>query len=109
VSAWLEVLRAECQRRSQSAVARELGYSPPVISQVLQGKYPGAVDRIRRLVEGRYMNATVECPVLDEIPVHECLQHQSEPFMGTSSMRTRLWIACNRTCPHSDVRRDYES
>jgi hypothetical protein len=56
--AWLERLRAECGRISQSKVSVVIGYSPAVVNQVLKGSY--------KAVEGALMGATVKCPVLGQ-------------------------------------------
>lgn len=96
---WLEVLAEECRRSSQADVARELGVSAAVINQTLQGKYRGDIERVRALVEGAYMGRTVDCPVLGEMPLNDCLTHQSRPFAATNHVRVLLWRAC-RTCPH---------
>ena len=49
--------------KSQVAVARDLGVSGAVVSFLLADKYPGAVDQMAERIRGRYMGATVACPV----------------------------------------------
>ena len=94
---WLEVLRAECERTSQAEVARRLGVSAALVNQVLRGRYRGNLERVRSLVEGAFMGRTVACPVLGEIALNECLDHQGRPFAATNPLRVRLWKAC-RAC-----------
>lgn len=102
--AWLETLAAACGRTSQSRVARELGVSASLVNQVLKGSYRGDMGRIKALVEGAYMGAVVHCPVLGEIPLNRCLEHQGTPFAATNPTRVRLWRACRNGCPHSRVK-----
>lgn len=54
MSAWLETLRQECERRSQSAVARELGISHTTISLVLNGKWTKSTVELQRRVEAAF-------------------------------------------------------
>jgi len=107
VSDWLAVLDSECKRRTQRAVADELGVSPAMINTCLKGTYAGNVARLKRLVEGRYMRKTVKCPVLGEIPTDKCLWHQEREFAATNPQRVLLYRACRSGCEnakgHSDV------
>jgi hypothetical protein len=63
---WLERLRAECGRISQSKVSVAIGYSPAVVNQVLKGSYKGDLKAVQKAVEGALMGATVKCPVLGQ-------------------------------------------
>lgn len=96
--AWIAALRAACEQSSQAKVGRRLGLSASTINQVLKGTYPSGLDRIRGLVEGELLGATVVCPVLGEIPRNRCLEHQRRPFAATSPMRVQLYHACP-VCP----------
>lgn len=102
---WLEVLRDEINKpgKSQNKVAKELGFSSSMISQVLRGKYPGSIENLKLKVEGRYMNLTVSCPVKGEIPVDECREHQSRPFSSANRERVKLYRSCRSGCPHSSL------
>lgn len=97
---WIEVLREACAKRSQVAVARQLGYSAPVVNQVLLGTYAGALDRVQAAVEGALMNASVDCPVLGDISRAACIAWQRKPFTPTNPLNVRMYAAC-RACPHS--------
>lgn len=97
---WLEVLTRECRRTSQASVARRLGVSAGLVNRVLKDAYPGDMARIRGLVEGAFMGATVDCPILSEIPRDRCLEHQRRPFAATNPARVALYMAC-RTCEHN--------
>ena len=107
---WLARLRAEVTRTSQRQVAAALrdggGYpSDTLISQVLSGKYQGRTDKLRRLVEGYYLGATVACPVLGDISRHVCEHTQSLPFSPSNFRRIELYRAC-RDCPSASPRGD---
>lgn len=96
---WKVVLADACKQSSQSAVAKRIGYSAAVVSQVLKGSYKGDEARVQQAVEGALMGLTVDCPVLGEIPRHVCLEYQKREFAATNPVRVRLYHTCP-TCPH---------
>jgi len=96
---WVQVLREACKVRSQREVATFLGYSPPVVSAVLAGNYRGDLTRVQRAVEGAFMGAEVDCPVLGDLPLQRCIEHQRAGFRATNPMRVQLSRTCP-TCPH---------
>jgi hypothetical protein len=98
---WQKRLRAECERASQSRVAAQIGYSEGVVSAVLSGSYKGDLGAVQKAVEGAFMGATVDCPVLGDLAANKCLEHQRRPFAATNETRVRLWNACRAGCPHS--------
>lgn len=109
---WLARLRAEVLRTSQKRVATALrgdnGYpSETLISQVLGGKYPGQTGRLQRLVEGYYLGATVDCPVLGELSRAACEHNQVKPFAATNPQRVALFRAC-RGCINATGEPDHE-
>ena len=106
MSEWLQALRSACERHTQAKVARRLGYSAATISQVLAGSYRGNVRAVEAAVRGAFLDEKVRCPVLDEIPRDQCMQHQRRPFMPTNAMRVRLYRACRSGCPHSHLQED---
>lgn len=104
--AWGEALPAEvealaraCRAETSAAVARRLGYSDAVVSQVLGRKYPGDLDKVFQKIRGAFLGETVMCPILDEIGRDRCLAEQAKPFAATNSTRARLFHAC-KTCSH---------
>jgi len=104
---WIDALRAACARvGSQARVAAQIGYSPAVVNQVLKGVYKGDIARVQQAVEGALMGATVDCPVLGELPRNRCLENQDRPFAATNPIRVQLYRTCRESCPHSDIRRD---
>ncbi|MDO6542789.1 helix-turn-helix domain-containing protein [Photobacterium sanguinicancri] len=98
---WIEVLREKCNQDSQRHIAAELGVSATQVNQVLKGTYKGDLSRISKLVEGRYMNQVVMCPVLGEISLDKCQYHQEREFAATNPQRVMLYKACHSGCPHS--------
>lgn len=101
MSDWLNILRAECNRTSQRKVADKIGYSTSVVSQVLNGSYTGNLDKVKAKVEGALMGATVDCPVIGEIPRDRCIDHQNRrQFAATNPLRVQLHSAC-QDCKNS--------
>ncbi|STQ75507.1 transcriptional regulator [Grimontia hollisae] len=100
---WLDVLKEQVESTSLSSVANAMGVSKTMISQVINGKYPGNLERVQGLVESMYMGHTVECPVLGEIPKHKCAAHQAATHVGSSPQAIRLWKACRSGCQHSQL------
>jgi hypothetical protein len=99
--AWMERLRGECARTSQAHVARRIGYSATVLHHVLHGTYKGNLSQVQKAVEGALMGATVECPVLGDLPSNRCLTIQAQPFAATNPTRVALYRACRNGCRHS--------
>lgn len=102
---WLEVLQAEVNASSLAVVADKIGLSRTLISQVCNEKYPGDLGRVQKLVEGNLMGHKVACPILGEIPVHQCMAHQRRKAgdVGNTPNEIRLYKACRSGCPHSQL------
>lgn len=96
---WIKRLDEECRRTSQKAVGQRIGYSPSVVNQVLKGTYAGNLNRVQARVEGAFMGATVDCPVIGELARNRCEEYQRRKPAATNPLRVQLAIAC-RTCPH---------
>lgn len=110
MTTWIQTLKDECEKSSQSKVAAMLRRSsgdnfpsPTVINQIIKGKYPGRTDRLQALVEGVFMNVTVECPVMGSIPSDQCIEYQARKFAATNPTRVRLYQACRAGCQHSKI------
>ncbi len=99
MSDWIQALRTACASRSQAEIAREIGYSPAVVNQVLKGSYRGDIESVESAVRGALMGATVECPVIGEIPRQRCIEHQRRGYAATNPMRVQLARTCP-SCPH---------
>lgn len=98
---WIEILRAACAQTSQAAVARRIGYTSPVVCQVLNGTYRGDLQRVQAAVEGALMQVQVDCPVLGLISRARCVEIQRMPFTPTNPTNVKLYRACRSGCPHS--------
>jgi hypothetical protein len=97
---WVLRLAEACDATSQAKVGARIGRSGSVVSQVLRNRYPGNVRGVEEMVRGVLMQAVVECPALGRLPAHECQRWRvaSDHFLGTNSLRVRMYRACNR-CP----------
>lgn len=101
---WLKELRSQCQKKPQSTIAKEMGYSPAVINQVLAGKYKGSLDKVSKMVCSLYLDETVICPVMGELAAHRCQQYQQETFSATNPIRVRRYRACRSGCINSELK-----
>lgn len=97
---WLIVLATECDRTSQSKVGKVIGYSTTTINRALGKRYTDDPASVEKAVRGAFMNVTVQCPVLDEIPANRCVENQRKPYASTNPLRVRLYQAC-RQCPNN--------
>ena len=102
---WIVILAEACDRESQSAIARKVGYSASAISQVLSNSYQnGDIARVEQAARGALMAETVDCPVMGEIAHNTCIQWQRKPFATTNSHRIRMHQACRSGCPFSHLK-----
>lgn len=97
---WIVALADACDRRTQAAVAKMIGYSTTVVSQILTRKYTGSLGAVEKAVRGALMHLTVECPVMGEIPTSTCLTNQRQKFSAANRMAVKLHSTCP-TCKHS--------
>lgn len=102
MSKWQQILAEQANEHGQEAVAKNLGVSKTVISQLINSKYPGDLQRMKKLVEGAYMHRTVICPIMGEIPLHQCDKHQNNT-VTSNPIKLRLYRACRSGCPHSTL------
>ncbi|MBH0010984.1 LacI family DNA-binding transcriptional regulator [Pseudoalteromonas sp. NZS100_1] len=100
---WLHVLKDEVERQGMRRVAEKLGVSKATVSQVLNNKYKASTHVIQQRVEGVYMAFTVDCPILGDIAVNQCLEHQNRKFAATNHIRVALYKACRNGCPNSKL------
>ena len=100
---WLEILKREVLNQGMTKVAEKLGVSKATVSQVVNGKYKASTKTIQVRVEGAFMASVVECPILGEIPVNKCLEHQNKKFAATNHIRVALFKACRNGCPNSKL------
>lgn len=98
---WVLLLAEQCDRSTQKKVAEQIGYCGAVVNQVLKRRYGGDLAAVEKSVRGAFLNATVSCPVLGDLPLNRCLQHQRQRFSAVNAMRVRLYRACHGGCPHA--------
>jgi len=98
---WLEILRAESARTSQSRVGQRIGYSATVVSRVLMGDYKGDLGSVEDAVRGALMGETVDCPVIGDIRRNRCIEYQRQKLAATNPTRVQRYHACRNGCPHS--------
>ncbi len=99
---WIEALADQVETTgSQGQVARQIGYTGSVVSQVLRKTYPGNMDRVEAKVRGAILGETVSCPVVGSLSKDQCLDYQKQPFAATNSFRIRIYRACRDGCPFS--------
>ena len=97
---WIAALVIQCDRTSQSMVARQLSRSSAMISQVLRKKYSADPAHIEERVRGLFLNGIVICPAAGEMPTHECQDWRGKArvFAVGNPRRTLMYRACNK-CP----------
>lgn len=93
---WIVALAEACDQSGQSATAKRLGYSGPVINAALGNVYKGRLDLLEQKVRGELMSECVRCPVLGEISKRRCVDEQSRPYAATNQLRVELRRACAR-------------
>jgi hypothetical protein len=101
---WVVTLAEEATRTNGVAAAKRLGYSPAVVTQVINATYKGDLGAVEQKVRGALMGIEVDCPILGEIGRDRCLDEQGKKFRGTSAIRTRLYNACRGGCGHSRLK-----
>lgn len=97
---WVDVLAQFCDNYSQRLAAAEIRYSPAVVTQVLKNTYNGNLTAIEDAVKGAFMHATVNCPVIGDLPTNNCLENQKKKFSTSNPQRVQLYRAC-RVCEHN--------
>lgn len=94
---WVVRLAEECDLTSQNRVAKRLGVSAAMVSNVRANKYTGTLTRLEDKVRGVYMSGTFECPALGNIPTNECRdwRDKSKVFGAANPLRVRMYAACH--------------
>jgi hypothetical protein len=98
---WIEALATACDRQSQNAVARRLGYSGAAVSLVLNHRYGRDLTAVEQAVRGALMATTVACPVVGELAADACNAHQRAPWAPHNPQRIAFYRACRDGCRHS--------
>lgn len=100
---WILALAKGCDELGgHEAAAKACRISRTAVSLLVRNQYRRAAREIEAKVRGRFMSATVDCPVLGEIGRNACADHQATraDATGTNPGRARLYRAC-QTCPHN--------
>lgn len=102
---WIAELREQCSKRTQTAVAEQIGYSPAVVNQILKGTYKGSLSAVEKAVRGAFLGETVNCPVVGELEAHRCNEFQRQPYTSSNKQRVMLYRACHKPCEHNTTNR----
>ena len=99
---WVMRLAKECAGSSQRQIAAKMGRSGALVNQVLRNKYKGDMTAVEGRVRGLFMNGTVTCPALGEIPINECQEWREKAriFGNANMQRVHMFKACGR-CPQN--------
>lgn len=91
---WVQALAEAADRMTATRAARNIGYSPAVLSHVFAKNYKGDIGAVEQRVRGALLGLTVMCPVYGEIGRDQCLdlQKMTPPFSSEASSR------CYRSC-----------
>jgi hypothetical protein len=82
-------------------LGKMLGILGRQISGILGKTFPGKLDRFEKIVRGKLMRDTVQCPVLHmEIGSDACADYQRRKFSSANPQLARLAKGCP-ACPHA--------
>ncbi len=95
VPPWILVLAAQCDERSQKAVADKIGISGGQISRIINGKYNGNYSEAALAVRSHLSGETVSCPAIGEIPLSSCIRGRRH----TGPAQTFLQRVYASSCP----------
>ena len=84
--------------KSQTAIAAEIGYSRPAISQYLAGDYGAAVRKIEAAIVRRYDRRICPDDGQEKTPEH-CARIALRPRPYGFPDAETLWLTC-QGCPH---------
>lgn len=99
---WVLALAEEASRTTLKAAASRIGYSAPVVSQVISATYHrGSLPQVEERVRGALMGLVVDCPILGEIGRDRCLDHQRGKLSTASPVSVKLYHACRSGCRHA--------
>lgn len=84
--------------KSQTAIAAEVGYSRPAISQYLAGDYGAAVGKIEAAIVRRYDRRICPDDGQEKTPEH-CARIALRPRPYGFPDAETLWLSC-QGCPH---------
>jgi hypothetical protein len=92
---WVIALAEFCdEKKSQSKAAKEIGYSPAAINQVLKNKYVGDTQKLSEKIRGLLLKETVCCPEFGTMTLDKCIDYQSGNSFASSAQKIRFSRAC---------------
>lgn len=109
---WVCALIKACDARgaSQNRVARRLGLTGAVVSQVIRNNYGAKTDRIEARVRAVFLDGKIACPALGEISAETCMNWRdaSHALSSVSPVKVRMFTACkacsrNRQAEEEDL------
>lgn len=103
-AAWLIALAEAADARGTKPVAESIGYSPSLISAVVNGSYNGQLKHVEKAVREALMRGVVGCPVLGEITGEKCASYQRRKLAATNPQAIRLFKACRSGCKNSSLK-----
>ncbi|CUH68021.1 hypothetical protein TG4357_03345 [Thalassovita gelatinovora] len=97
---WIDGLARACMDSSQNKVAKEMGYSAALVSNVLAHRYPGDMERVEAVYRGVFEKAVVDCPALGELGMDVCRnwRRKAKRLNPANSQNVMMFRAC-RSCP----------
>jgi len=101
---WMVALAAAADDRGAKLVAASIGYSPSLISAVVNGSYNGSLQHVEKAVREALMRGVVGCPVMGEITGEKCASLQRRKLAATNPQAVRLFRACRSGCPNSSIK-----
>jgi len=98
---WRDELRRQAELLGLRQAAKEIGFSPTTVAQVLAGRYTGDSNGVRRAVEGLFLGVMIPCPALGfEIRGDQCRSFQvMTPERAAVSGNLQINRTCS-SCPH---------
>lgn len=103
--AWLDQLRAEVAKTSQTEVAKRMGVGRTTVSILCGGYYGAKTDRMRARFEEAF-ERDVQCPYLDApLARASCEDIRSRPMPANSPKLLKHWTAC-KSCSLNPSKED---
>lgn len=99
---WVLGIAFECNKSSQSKVAKQLGVSVTQVSQVVGNKYGGSLVGIETAYRGFFGSESVLCPVLGKLAVDKCQSwsKRAPTLKSNNRLNTLIRRACEN-CAHN--------
>jgi DNA-binding transcriptional regulator YdaS (Cro superfamily) len=98
---WALALANACDAQGRAAVARRLGYSESVLSQMLSNNYGGNVEKVSAKIRAVIMAEMMTCPAEGPMALDMCQRHQARRESDIQNgWHRRMFAACRSGCPH---------